>query len=94
MRTYRNPDDVQAARALAALLALVLGIGIATTLVPSAQTTILTTTAVLLGLHLGARAITWRVREHRRVRADARAAAAARATYLARPSARPDRGAA
>lgn len=100
MHTHRNPDDTHAARALGYALTVTFTTGIATTLVPPAQTVIITTAAVLVVLYLAVRVIAWRVRERRLDRTDVVAAAAARAAYDARQHAKPtgmawsDRGAA
>lgn len=84
MDTYRNPEDVRAARALAAALATILSAGIAGALLPGVEPTIIITAGLLVPAYVLVRVIAWRFRERRLDRADALAATAARAAYEAR----------
>jgi predicted lipid-binding transport protein (Tim44 family) len=72
------------ARTLAGIIAVITGTGVAASVFPAAESAITSAVVVAAVLTLAARVIWWRFREYRADRADAIAAAAARAAYESR----------
>lgn len=87
-------DTSSELRILIGVVTVVFGTGLAGSLLPAAEATIITTVVAVAVVVLVARILWWRVGEYRADRADAIAAAtAARAAYIARLGAQASTGA-